>query len=44
MPCRVIGREELAEMLGYASVTRGKDGRELPPSIKGSNNPAGITQ
>ena len=38
VPCRVIGREELAEMLGYAPATLGKDGRELPPSIKGSNN------
>ena len=44
MPCRVIGREELAEMLGYTPATLGKDGRELPPFIKGSNNPADITQ
>lgn len=33
-------------MLGHAPATLGKDGRELPPFVKGkgSNNPAGISR
>lgn len=34
MSYRVIGREELAEMLGYTPATLGKADRKLPPFFK----------